>query len=420
MNISVVIPCHNAGRWIGQALRSVAAQTCPPVEIILVDDDSSDDSVEQIKASGVAVRVLPAQVQNAAAARNLGIEAATGDWIALLDADDVWYPNHLQRTAMLLENSDDVALIGNNDFIDAQGRLLPRPPGFTCSITNPTGHLPAPRFVELLANGFHFGHSTVVYRRSRLLECGLFDPQQRRRHDIDLFLRVIHNHTWAYDSRPLDQISHRYAGKHFARPREVRILLAAGLAEEFRRLSIAVDGPVDQHGRSPRHGAGVRRWLSGRSDTDQTAGLAPIASGVSPVLPLCCVLSAGVPRHSCVGGDGFNGAISRIPRRNRWRLLSPRMLEHFRNLPEESIDDASRFGNVRDEKQFVRSHGPAKEIVRIARASARGLVQLARQFLQCGTPIAAGASQRTQIAHRFQREVLQALLAQRAIANRRR
>ncbi len=202
MNISVVIPCHNAGRWIGQALRSVAAQTCPPVEIILVDDDSSDDSVEQIKASGVALRVLPAQVQNAAAARNLGIAAAAGDWIALLDADDVWYPNHLERAAILLENSDDVALIGNNDFIDAQGRTLPRPPGFTCSITNPTGHLPAPRFVELLADGFHFGHSTVVYRRSRLLECGLFDPQQRRRHDIDLFLRVIHNHTWAYDSVP--------------------------------------------------------------------------------------------------------------------------------------------------------------------------------------------------------------------------
>lgn len=202
MKISVIIPCRNAGRWIGQALRSVAGQTYAAAEIIVIDDDSTDDSREQIRASGVAVHLLQAEVHNAASARNLGIEAATGDWIALLDADDVWHANHLERAALLLENSDDVALIGNNDFIDAQGRLLPRPPGFTCRITTPSAHLPALEFVELLANGFHFGHSTVLYRHQRLIECGLFDPQQIRRHDIDLFLRAIHNHTWAYDCVP--------------------------------------------------------------------------------------------------------------------------------------------------------------------------------------------------------------------------
>ena len=187
--------------WPGAAQRCQHKHTRRQ-EIIVINDDSTDDSVEQIRASGVDVKLLPAQVKNAAAARNLGIEAATGDWIALLDADDVWHPNHLQQAAALLENSDDVALIGNNEYIDAQGRLLPRPPGFTCRITAPTTHLPADEFVELLANGFHFGHSTVLYRRQRLNECGLFDPEQRRRHDIDLFLRVIHNHTWTYDSVP--------------------------------------------------------------------------------------------------------------------------------------------------------------------------------------------------------------------------
>ena len=66
-----------------------------------MDDGSTDDSVARVRASGVEVRLLHSNGRNAAAARNVAIRKATGDWVALLDADDVWYPNHLERAYRL-------------------------------------------------------------------------------------------------------------------------------------------------------------------------------------------------------------------------------------------------------------------------------------------------------------------------------
>jgi glycosyltransferase involved in cell wall biosynthesis len=200
MLISVVIPCHNAGRWIGQTLRSVADQTCAPHEVIVVDDGSTDDSVEQVRQSGVDVRLIPANARNAAAARNIGIEAATGDWIALLDADDLWYPEHLERAAAVLAGTEDVAYRGLCDDMDVSGTTRPvtKPQPITDTRTGLT-HLEYIRF----ENGeLYFGHSSVLYLRARLREVGGFNPEQVRRHDIDLWLRMIHNRSWAWDAVP--------------------------------------------------------------------------------------------------------------------------------------------------------------------------------------------------------------------------
>src|ERR1700690_241246 len=112
-HVSVILPCHNAGPWIGEALRSIAAQSLPVYETLVIDDDSSDDSVAQIERSGVPVKLLRSNAHNAAAARNVGIEAATGDWLALLDADDVWYSNHLARAAELFSSTNQVAFMSN-------------------------------------------------------------------------------------------------------------------------------------------------------------------------------------------------------------------------------------------------------------------------------------------------------------------
>lgn len=197
---SVIIPCHNAVRWIGTALRSVVDQTLPAHEVIVIDDASTDGSADAIRAAGHAVRLLSCTFHNAAAARNTGIEAATGEWIAFLDADDMWYPNHLERAAALLQKAKDVAFMAKHDWIDLAGQPIPIPSGFHWPFEQPATSLAHDAFAKILVQGFHFGHSTVVYRRRRVLEVDCFDPSQKRRHDIDLWLRVLRGHTWTCDS----------------------------------------------------------------------------------------------------------------------------------------------------------------------------------------------------------------------------
>ena len=200
MHVSVITPCHNAGRWIATSLQSAAQQTYPPHEIIVIDDASTDDSLTQIEKSGVHVKLLQVNARNAAVARNVGIESASGNWIALLDADDKWYPNHLARATELLGETNDVAFMSNHDWIGLQDELLAMPDEFQCKLPAPRSGVDADEFFRIISQGFHFGHSTVLYRHDRLREVGLFDPSQRRRHDFDLWLRMIANRTCTYDT----------------------------------------------------------------------------------------------------------------------------------------------------------------------------------------------------------------------------
>jgi glycosyltransferase involved in cell wall biosynthesis len=108
-SVSVVIPARNAAGTIKRALLSVLAQTCPADEIIVVDDASADGtSVVALTCPDVRLLRLPEQC-GAAAARNAGVDAAKGAWIAFLDADDVWRPQKLEK--QLAQIGEDVSLV---------------------------------------------------------------------------------------------------------------------------------------------------------------------------------------------------------------------------------------------------------------------------------------------------------------------
>ncbi len=199
---SVVIPCHNAARYLGAALRSAAAQTLAPHEVILVNDASTDDSVNVARHSGVDVKLLHCEHRHAGLARNDGIRAATGDWIAFLDADDLWYPDHLARAATLLAPGSDVGFLAYHHFLEGDDQVRDIHEDLRPKVDRPSPGLASARFVELMTRGFHFGHSTELVRRDRVLAVGGFDAAQKRRHDFDLWLRVIADHTWTYDTHP--------------------------------------------------------------------------------------------------------------------------------------------------------------------------------------------------------------------------
>jgi succinoglycan biosynthesis protein ExoO len=114
MDFSVIIPAYNVSDIIGRAIRSAAAQTFAPLEILIIDDCSTDNTVEVVKALGrdiPALRLLSTPANTGpAAARNVGLRAAKGDWIALLDSDDAWKPGRLKRLS-------EVASATSADFV---------------------------------------------------------------------------------------------------------------------------------------------------------------------------------------------------------------------------------------------------------------------------------------------------------------
>ena len=114
MDFSVIIPAYNVSGIIERAIRSAAAQTFPPLEILVIDDCSTDNTVEVVEALGreiPSLRLLSTPVNGGpSAARNVGLRAAKADWIALLDADDAWKPGRLKRLS-------EVASATSADFV---------------------------------------------------------------------------------------------------------------------------------------------------------------------------------------------------------------------------------------------------------------------------------------------------------------
>jgi succinoglycan biosynthesis protein ExoO len=114
MDFSVIMPAYNVSGIIGRAIRSVAAQALPPLEILVIDDCSTDDTVEVVTALGreiPSIRLLSTPVNGGpSAARNVGLREAKADWIALLDADDAWKPDRLKRLS-------EVASATSADFV---------------------------------------------------------------------------------------------------------------------------------------------------------------------------------------------------------------------------------------------------------------------------------------------------------------
>jgi glycosyltransferase involved in cell wall biosynthesis len=127
-SVSVVIPCYNAARFLRETLASVLGQTARPSEVIVVDDGSQDDSATVAASFGPPIRVIRQENQGECAARNRGIDGAQGDWIAFLDADDIWQPRKLELQLRQLEGERDLVCVHTGFYLFGTRQETPPPP----------------------------------------------------------------------------------------------------------------------------------------------------------------------------------------------------------------------------------------------------------------------------------------------------
>ena len=194
--ISVVMPCYNGMPYLPQALDSALAQTHAPAEIIVVDDGSKDDSATCVHdyASRHAGMVRLIQQANGGepAARNTGLQAARGNWIAMLDADDWWEPRKLELQVQAAETAGPECVLVHTGFVRhyPDGRAVPwdmkaasRRVGWaTASLLEPAS----------------IGHPSIMVRKSALEQIHGYDPSFRQACDIDLYFRLSAIGTFAF------------------------------------------------------------------------------------------------------------------------------------------------------------------------------------------------------------------------------
>ena len=284
MAISVIIPAYNAGEHIGRAIESVLAQSMPADEIIVIDDGSTDNTRDEVEKFGNKATYIHQENAGASVARNTGIAAATGEWVAFLDADDEWVPEMLETQTELLGHNPDLVWSTANyticqcdqglrsDAIDsARGRDL----------------LNGKTFFEDYFRAFSAGAAgctiTMIIKKDALIEAGLFTPGQLMANDLDMWWRIAYHHPKiGYAPQPLAIYHIHVAGSITKRFRDPQIL--SDLIE--RHLKIAAEfGRTGSFEPYAEHL--LRYWIHKYFFDERIACIRPMAKRFGHILPPC-------------------------------------------------------------------------------------------------------------------------------------
>ncbi|WP_183355146.1 glycosyltransferase family 2 protein [Geomonas silvestris] len=195
--ITVVIPLYNKADYIARALRSVLEQRCPPFEVIVVDDGSTDRGPQVVlEFQDARVKLVRQPNGGVSAARNRGIQEAAGELIAFLDADDAWYPHFLQTVLRLRKSFPDAGLYATGYEIVSAGKRrplrlhgIPLPPW--------EGEVES-YFLSAALGEAPVCSSAVCIPKKVFSEIGCFLAGRRMGEDVDLWGRIAANFPLAY------------------------------------------------------------------------------------------------------------------------------------------------------------------------------------------------------------------------------
>lgn len=251
--VSVVIPAYNAGRFVGRTVESARAQTHRNLEILVVDDGSTDGTasvVESIARSDARVRLLSQENRGVAEARNAGLREARGEFVALLDADDLWHPAKIERQLTRFEGSTDILGVVYCWCcpIDADDRILDdrltdgTRPAAEWMTRTPEGRV----LTSLIYRCFLGNGSTPLIRRDCFDRVGIFDPSfSTSFEDWDMYLRLA------------ERFEFGVVPEFLVGYRQVENSRSSNLSGLDRRHALLLDGAYQRNPDLPR---APRRW----------------------------------------------------------------------------------------------------------------------------------------------------------------
>lgn len=248
--VSVIIPSYNCARYLGRAIDSASAQTYKDYEILVVDDGSTDDTKDVAMQYGRKVTYLYQQNRGVSAARNHAILKANGELLAYLDADDMWYPEKLERQVAFLDVHQECGMVHSEmSVINEQDEILHLRFYEETKRSVPQGHC-----VQQLLMRCHIQPLTVVERRSSFDRVGGFDERLLVAEDyLHWIMIAAEGQALGYMAEPLGKYRWRTGTLIGNRPR---------LLEHYLRICdiLLYEKPI-----ASRHGAECSDILRARS-----------------------------------------------------------------------------------------------------------------------------------------------------------
>ena len=195
--ISVIIPNYNYARYLDQAIQSVLKQSYDNLELIVVNNGSTDNSLEILKKYENKIRLINQPNLGQSGARNSGLSLSTGDFIAFLDADDFWEPTKLEMQSTLMDSTTQLVYCGISPFKDPANEKLP-------SVVPKYRGDCARFFIDFPGASIVLsGESTALFSRDLLVKVGLFDVELNSTAGWDFFRRCSRHTNFDFISEPL-------------------------------------------------------------------------------------------------------------------------------------------------------------------------------------------------------------------------
>jgi glycosyltransferase involved in cell wall biosynthesis len=238
--VSVIMPAYNAADFIDEALQSVLDQNYQPLEILVVDDGSSDDTPAVAARYGDKIRYIRQDNAGPGAARNRGLDLARGELIAFLDSDDTWLAGKLARQTALMSADPDIGLSFHDFYFEREPQ---EPPVLAFSLAPQLyeqqrneradrSYVFSQSMFEPLLLRNYIGTSTVMIRKNCISQVGPFDASFPSAQDRELWLRIAKKYRLGFIDAPLTR--YRYNPHSITRNSEKRCINIIRLLERHR------------------------------------------------------------------------------------------------------------------------------------------------------------------------------------------